>query len=300
MRHYWIVALALGSALSSASAVAQGRRAVGESEAIAYIHSAFITQADPGVVAKGVVLGPELEKRLGLTQGTNNEKVYAALIGLTGDKSVQVRRATPEEIDGYGKRRGFEPAKRPLFTLRAGDLSLIVHYDLQAANILFVGQLGALDPDPRPVPAPKPEPMQVAAAATQAQVKKDTTVNLVWTGLFEYNSTKLTPQARERLDNEIIPKLMSITEIRYLQVSGHSDRIGTVQYNRHISEKRAEAVREYLVAKGVNPDKIETFGYGQTMPVRPCADGNRLRRSDLIECLAPNRRVVMEIQGRQP
>jgi outer membrane protein OmpA-like peptidoglycan-associated protein len=298
MRNFWILAVALASALSTGAAFAQGRRAVGESEAIAYIHSAFITQADPGVVSQGVVLGPELEKRLGLPQGTENAKVYAALIGLTGDKTVQVRRATPEEIDGYGKRRGFEPAKRPLFTLRAGDVSLIVHYDLQAANILFVGQLGVLDPDPRPVPAPKVEPMQVAA--TQAQPRKDTTVNLVWTGLFEYNSAQLTPEARRRLDSEIVPKLMSLTDVRSLQVSGHTDRIGKVDYNRQLSEKRAEAVRDYLVAKGVDPDKIEVFGYGQTMPIRSCADGNKLRRSDLIECLAPNRRVVMEIQGRQP
>ena len=299
MRNFWILAVALASALSTGAAFAQGRRAVGESEAIAYIHSAFITQADPGVVSQGVVLGPELEKRLGLTQGTDNGKVYAALIGLTGDKTVQVRRATPEEIDGYGKRRGFEPAKRPLFTLRAGDLSLIVHYDLQAANILFVGQLGVLDPDPRPVAAPKLEPRQVVAAV-QPEPKKATTVNLVWTGLFEYNSAQLTPEARARLENEIVPKLMSIAEVNYLQVNGHTDRMGSVDYNRQLSEKRAEAVRDYLVAKGVNPEKIEVFGYGQTMPIRSCADASRLKRADLIECLAPNRRVVMEIQGRQP
>jgi outer membrane protein OmpA-like peptidoglycan-associated protein len=296
MRNFWIVAVALASALSTGSVFAQGRRAIGESEAIAYIHSAFITQADPGVVSQAVVLGPELEKRLGIAQGTDKGKVYAALIGLTGEKSVQVRRATPEEIEGYGKRRGFEPATRPLFTLRAGDLSLIVHYDLQAANILFVGQLGVLDPDPRPVPAPK---LQVAAAQTQSEAKKATTVNLVWTGLFEYNSAQLTPEARARLDNEIVPKLMSIAEVNYLQVNGHTDRLGKVDYNRQLSEKRAEAVREYLVAKGVSPDKIEVFGYGQTMPIRSCADASKLSRSDLIECLAPNRRVVMEIKGEQ-
>jgi outer membrane protein OmpA-like peptidoglycan-associated protein len=294
MRHFWIVAVALGSAVSAGSALAQGRRTVGESEAIAYIHSAFITQADPAVVAKGVVLGPELEKSLGLAQGTEGSKVYGALIGLTGDKTVQVRRATPEEIEGYGKRRGFEPAKRPLFTLRAGDLSLIVHYDLQAANILFVGQLGALDPDPRPVPAPEP----IRLAATQPEVKKPSTVNLVWTGLFEYNSTKLTPEARARIDSELLPKLAGIAEVNFLQVNGHTDRLGKVEYNRQLSEKRAEAVRDYLVAKGVNPDKIEVFGYGQTMPIRSCA--GLKRRSDVIECLAPNRRVVMEIQGKLP
>ena len=92
---------------------------------------------------------------------------------------------------------------------------------------------------------------------------------------------------------------MSIADVRYLQVSGHTDRIGKVDYNRQLSEKRAEAVRDYPVAKGVSAEKIEVFGFGQTMPIRSCADSSRLRRADLIECLAPNRRVVMEIQGRQ-
>lgn len=292
MRCFRIVAFALAGLLSTGTAFAQGRRAIGESEALAYIHSAFITQADPGVLSRGVVLGPELEKRLGLPQGTEGAKVYAALIGLTGDKTVQVRRATPEEIADYGTRRGFESGKRPLFTLRAGDLALIVHYDLQAANVLFVGQLGAPDPDPRPVPKIE------LAAANPSSAPKPGTVNLVWTGLFEYNSSELTPEARARLDSEIVPKLMSVAEIRYLQLYGHADRLGRVAGNRQLSEKRAEVVRDYLVSKGVNPDKIDTFGYGQTLPIRSCAEAKK--RAELITCLAPNRRVVMEFQGQQP
>lgn len=66
-------------------------------------------------------------------------------------------------------------------------------------------------------------------------------------------------------------------------------------YNRRLSEKRAEAVRAYLVSKGVDPDKIEVFGYGKTLPVKSCAD--QKKRSALIECLAPNRRIVVEVQA---
>jgi len=54
-------------------------------------------------------------------------------------------------------------------------------------------------------------------------------------------------------------------------------------------------VRDYLVSKGVDPDKIEVFGYGQTLPVKSCRDEKE--RSALIECLAPNRRIVVEIQA---
>jgi outer membrane protein OmpA-like peptidoglycan-associated protein len=54
-------------------------------------------------------------------------------------------------------------------------------------------------------------------------------------------------------------------------------------------------VRAYLVSKGADASKIETFGFGKTMPVKSCPD--QKDRKALIECLEPNRRVVVEIQG---
>ena len=54
-------------------------------------------------------------------------------------------------------------------------------------------------------------------------------------------------------------------------------------------------MRAYLISKGVDADKIEVFGYGQTLPVKSCAD-EKDRRA-LIECLAPNRRIVVEVQA---
>ena len=78
-------------------------------------------------------------------------------------------------------------------------------------------------------------------------------------------------------------------------VNGHADRLGSGQYNQRLSEKRADAVRAYLVSKGADASHVETLGFGKTTPVKSCPD--QKDRKSLIECLAPNRRVVVEIQG---
>src|SRR5258706_499242 len=107
------------------------------------------------------------------------------------------------------------------------------------------------------------------------------------------NKPALSPQGAAQLDGEILPKIAA-AEIRHINVAGHTDTIGREKYNQKLSEKRAEAVRAYLVAKGVDASKIEAAGFGKTQPVKECKEK---RRAAQIECLAPNRRVVVEIEA---
>ena len=125
--------------------------------------------------------------------------------------------------------------------------------------------------------------------------KKPALVNIASTELFEFIKSVLTADARGLLDREVIGKLKDLGTIRYINVNGHADRLGTSTYNQTLSEKRADAVRAYLVSKGVDAKSVETFGFGKTLPVKNCPE--QKQRKDLIECLAPNRRVVVEIQG---
>ena len=148
---------------------------------------------------------------------------------------------------------------------------------------------------PAPAPAPTPAPTPAPAVQAKPEPQKPAVVNLASTGLFEFNKATLTDQAKATLDREVVAKLKEVGEVRYINVNGHADRLGTAQYNQRLSEKRAEAVRAYLVSKGVAADRVETFGYGKTAPVKSCPE--QKNRSSLIECLAPNRRVVVEIQG---
>jgi OmpA-OmpF porin, OOP family len=156
-------------------------------------------------------------------------------------------------------------------------------------------------PAPKPVPAPvaKPEPAPPPPPPPPPVAKpappKPQVITLKSTELFDFNSARLSDQARRRLDTEVIAKLRDMRSVRYINVNGHTDRIGSAQYNQRLSERRAEAVKAYLVSRGVEADKVETYGYGQTLPVKACPDIRQ--RKELIECLAPNRRVEVEIQG---
>lgn len=154
-------------------------------------------------------------------------------------------------------------------------------------------------PAPAPAPAPQPEarpaPPPAPKPVAKPEPKKPAVVNLASTELFEFNKATLTPEARKKLDGEVVGKLRDLGTIRYININGHADRIGSAQYNQQLSERRAEAVRAYLVSRGVSNDKVEIFGFGKTLPVKSCPDTKD--RKALIECLAPNRRVVVEIQG---
>jgi OOP family OmpA-OmpF porin len=193
--------------------------------------------------------------------------------------------------------------KTPLLTALAAAIALAgcASYDMQASGI--PGQQaagGPNDPDaaapaaakPAPVPAPaaKPAPAPAAPAA-----KKPAVINFASTELFEFNRATLTPQARELLDKQIVARLKDLATIRYVNVNGHADRLGSVAYNQKLSERRAEAVKAYLVSRGTSADVVETFGFGKTLPEKSCPD--QKDRKALIECLAPNRRVVVEVQG---
>jgi len=155
-------------------------------------------------------------------------------------------------------------------------------------------------PEPRaaaPAPAPKPSPVQEVkpAAVPKPEPKKPAVVNLGSTELFEFNKATLTDEAKRKLDSEVVTKLRDVGQVRFINVNGHADRLGSVQYNQRLSEKRADAVRAYLVSRGVDASHVEVFGFGKTTPVKSCPD--QKDRKALIECLAPNRRVEVEIQG---
>lgn len=143
-------------------------------------------------------------------------------------------------------------------------------------------------PPPRAAPAPAPAP---AAAPKRC----DATVTLSNDETFAFNKAVLTKAAMVKLDKEVVARLPQCAKVDLLLVSGYTDRLGSQQYNQKLSERRANAVKAYLVKKGVDGSKIETMGMGKTLQIKSCPDGKN--RKALIACLAPNRRAVVEIQG---
>ncbi len=139
---------------------------------------------------------------------------------------------------------------------------------------------------PPPPPAPTPPP---PAPAPQK-------ITLATKALFDFDKAVLKPEGKASIDAEVVNKLPTVSKIELVLVTGHTDRIGTQAYNQKLSERRANAVRDYLVSRGVARDKIETLGMGKTQPV-PGVVCNQKNMKELIACLAPNRRVEVEVKG---
>lgn len=156
---------ALLGAAAAALACAQPPRPTTEGQARYYVYGAFLTHAVPEIMGENVALGPELEQRLGLKPGADRLQIYDALMTYTDGKRLAVRKATAEEVARY-KPQAKRELKEPVFAVHAGEITLLVEYDMQANAIPFVGQLGAAYQPPRSVaPAPKPPPPVVERRA---------------------------------------------------------------------------------------------------------------------------------------
>jgi OOP family OmpA-OmpF porin len=116
--------------------------------------------------------------------------------------------------------------------------------------------------------------------------------------LFEFDAYELRPVGRVALD-EFIGRLAGAT-FAMIRAVGHADRLGSEAHNQILSEERAEAVKAYLVGKGVEPGRVQAEGRGASQPVtKPgeCAGG---KSAEVIACLQPDRRVEIEVAGTRP
>lgn len=111
---------------------------------------------------------------------------------------------------------------------------------------------------------------------------------------FAFASSTLTAAGVNEI-RQIASQLKQVKRLEQITVSGHTDRIGDDASNLRLSQQRAESVRRALVAEGIPAAKIQAVGYGKDRPVVQC---DQQVRSDLIECLAPNRRVDIDVQGQ--
>lgn len=142
--------------------------------------------------------------------------------------------------------------------------------------------------DVAPVVAPAPAP------APEVQTKHFTLKSDV---LFNFNKATLKPEGQQALDQlysqlaNLDPKDGSVV------VLGFTDRIGSDAYNQTLSEKRAQSVVDYLVSKGIPADKVSARGMGKANPVTGSTCDNVKPRAALIDCLAPDRRVEIEVRG---
>jgi len=140
-----------------------------------------------------------------------------------------------------------------------------------------------------------------AAAPPQSTPPNVQRVTVSADTLFKFDRSKqedMLAPGRARIDR-LIESLKTESSIAAIKVTGHADRLGGDDYNLRLSAARAQTVRDYLMARGIHAQQFEAGGKGSAVPLVNC--GSRESLESLIECLAPNRRVEIEITlGRTP
>jgi OOP family OmpA-OmpF porin len=152
-----------------------------------------------------------------------------------------------------------------------------------------------LPPPPPVVTAPPPAPTPPPPPPPPAPVR----VTLSADALFDFDSAELRAAGRDSLDGLV----RDLGRVQYdlMLISGHTDRLGNESYNQRLSERRANAVRDYLIGRGVPASNIRATGYGKSQPVTTPEQCTGPRNDALIACLQPDRRVEVQINGmRQP
>ncbi len=117
--------------------------------------------------------------------------------------------------------------------------------------------------------------------------------------LFAFDKSALDdvkPEGRVQL-NRLAKKVLSRGDkVGAVSVLGYTDRLGSDDYNRQLSQKRADTVKAYLVEQGVPAGIVTAEGRGKDAAV--ATDCHQARRAELIACLAPNRRVEVDVAGK--
>ncbi len=161
------------------------------------------------------------------------------------------------------------------------------------------GAIVAVATPPVPAPPAQPAPAPVVAAPMPIPVPLvPQKMSYSSDALFAFDKSSLNNEGMNMLD-ELALQLQGAS-YDVIQVTGHTDRMGTAAYNQKLSLKRATVVGDYLVSRGVSATAIDAIGMGEKQPVIAVTDCLRGNRSVRITCLAPDRRVDVEVQGTKP
>jgi OOP family OmpA-OmpF porin len=163
---------------------------------------------------------------------------------------------------------------------------------LYSMNLVYkLGRPAASAPAPTPAPAPMPEATPAPAPAPMpapapAPVPVSEKVSFAAEALFDFDKSVVKPEGKAALD-DLLNKLQGMnTEV--MVTVGHTDSVGTDAYNQKLSLRRAEAVKAYIVSKGVETSRVYTEGKGESQPVA---------ENTSAEGRAKNRRVTVEVVG---
>ena len=144
-------------------------------------------------------------------------------------------------------------------------------------------------------PDPAPERAQFQPAPVPKTTVLPQTINYSADAFFDFDKSLLKPEGKMILDD--LARKLAGAQYEAISVTGHTDRIGGTAYNQRLSERRANAVRDYLVSKNILAGRIEAQGKGEMQPTTNPADCNGPKSTRVIACLQPDRRVDIAVSG---
>jgi OOP family OmpA-OmpF porin len=163
-------------------------------------------------------------------------------------------------------------------------------------------------PAPAPAPAPQPKPAPPPPAPTPApEAPKPAPkpkpvaekVTFAADVLFDFDRAVIKPEGKSKLD-DLTSKIKGIN-LEVIIAIGHADVIGATAYNQQLSLRRAEAIKAYMISRGIEANRVYTEGKGESQPVTAgkCKNMGREHRSNqkLVACLQPDRRTEIEVIG---
>jgi OOP family OmpA-OmpF porin len=163
-------------------------------------------------------------------------------------------------------------------------------------------------PSPAPAPAAQPAPAPAPAPAAKPEAPKPAPkpmaqrVTYAADILFDFDKAVIRPDGKSKLDD--LANKMKGVDLEVVISIGHADKIGTEKYNQALSLRRAEAIKAYLVSRGIETNRIYAEGKGESQPVTGdrCKGMGKEHRSNakMVDCLQPDRRTEVEVIGTRP
>ncbi|HEV2609953.1 MAG TPA: OmpA family protein [Noviherbaspirillum sp.] len=144
--------------------------------------------------------------------------------------------------------------------------------------------------------APVMSPVVIATAPEQAMAKPlAQKFSFAGDALFAFDLAELKPEGRAMLDGLVTQ--LDGAHYETIVATGHTDRFGSNAYNHKLSERRAQAVKAYLVSRNVKASTIDAEGKGETQPITKAEDCKGAQSARTVACLQPDRRVDVEMIG---
>jgi len=167
-------------------------------------------------------------------------------------------------------------------TVSPGSIPAAPHsasFDLDSHNVLVTLRVdfGSPPPPPAPLVSPPPAPLPPPVVAPHVEVQRAFQV------FFDFNKSDITAAAAKVI--QAAADNIKAGHVTQIVVTGHTDTVGSAQYNQGLSERRAAAVKSRLIADGIGADGIRTIGVGKTGLLVPTPDGVREaqnRRAEIV------------------